>query len=145
MRNDNNKKETERLTVHESVEGIRGKITLNEDVVATIAGLAAREVKGIHSLGKSRFIQFGDAPKRGVAAEVGSRQAAFDLDVVIDYGCDLRSVANEMRRKIADEVNRMAGREVVEINLNVIDIHLPGKEKEERNETERSGSPPRVL
>jgi uncharacterized alkaline shock family protein YloU len=132
--------EGERLTVHESVEGIRGKVTLTEDVVATIAGLAAREIKGIHSLGKSRFIAFGDAPKRGVTAEVGTKQVAFDLDVVIDYGCDIRSVANEMRRRVAAEVGRMAGREVVEININVVGIDLPGKEVKKAVET-----PPRVL
>ena len=41
-----------------------------------IAGLAARDIKGIHSLGKSRLIPFGDDPTRGVDAEVGQKQAA---------------------------------------------------------------------
>ena len=44
-------------TIDEAKEGIRGKITMEEDVVATIAGLAARDIKGIHSLGKSRLIR----------------------------------------------------------------------------------------
>ncbi len=123
------KKDLQKVTIEESSDGIRGKITLREDVVATIAGLAAREVSGIHSLGKSRLIPFGsDNPTHGVAAEVGTKQAAFDLDVVIEYGCDIREVAMQMRKRIADEVNKMAGREVVEVNINVIDIKLPEKE-----------------
>lgn len=121
--------ETKSFTIDEASDGIRGKITLNEDVVATIAGLAAREIPGIYSLGKSRMISFGDSPTRGVEAEVGNKQAAFDLDVVIEYGCDIRKVASSLRSRIADEVNRMAGREVVEINLNVVDIKLPEAEK----------------
>ena len=129
-----------RFTIDETADGIRGRIRLSEDVVATIAGIAARDVPGIHSLGKSRIISFGDRPTRGIEAEVGAKQAAFDLDVVIEYGCDIRKVAAELRRRIADEVNKMAGREVVEINLNVIDIKLPETEKPKK-EPEK----PRVL
>jgi uncharacterized alkaline shock family protein YloU len=119
----------DRLTIDENREGIRGKVTLHEDVVATIAGMAAREVPGIHSLGRSRLLPLRDLPSRGVSAEVGMKQAAFDIDVIIDYGCDLKKVAAEMRRRIADEVGRMAGRQVVEVNINVIDIKLPTEEK----------------
>lgn len=104
-----------------------GKLTLDEDVVATIAGLAARDVKGIHSLGKSRLISFGDNPSRGVEAEVGKVEAAFDLDVIIEYGVDIREMAKDLRKKIGDEVNKMAGRRVVEINVNVVGIQVPGE------------------
>ena len=114
-----------RVTIDENPSGIQGSITLNEDVVTTIAGLAARDVDGIHSLGKSGIFSLGDDPKRGLNTEVGKIQAAFDVDVVIEYGKDIRAVAKELREKIAGEVNKMAGREVVEININVVDIKLP--------------------
>lgn len=115
-----------RLTIDENPSGIAGVITLDENVVSTIAGLAAREVDGIHSVGKSRLISFGDDPTRGVHSEVGDKQAAFDLDVIIEYGSDIREVAKNLRLKTAAEVTKMAGREVVEINVHVVDIHLPG-------------------
>jgi uncharacterized alkaline shock family protein YloU len=115
----------QRITIEENPSGIAGKITLDENVVSTIAGLAAREVDGIHSVGKSRLISFGDNPTRGVNAEVGQKQAAFDLDVIMEYGSDIREVAKQLRQKTADEVGKMAGREVVEINVHVVDIHLP--------------------
>ena len=120
------------LTIEESVDDIKGRITLRGDVVATVAGLAAREVPGIHSLGRSRLIPFGDDPTHGVAAEVGKRQAAFDLDVVIEYGVDIREVASEVRRRIAQQVDMMAGREVVEVNINVVDIKLPETKEEKK-------------
>ncbi len=110
----------------ESTDGIRGAITMNEDVVATIAGLAARDIKGIHSLGKSRLVPFGESsPTRGVAAEVGTKQAALDLDVVINYGCDIKKVAQQLREEIVEQVKLMAGRDVIEVNIHVIDIKLP--------------------
>jgi uncharacterized alkaline shock family protein YloU len=117
-------------TKHGSGE-VAGVIHMAEDVVATIAGLAARQIPGIHSLGKSRIISFGDKPTKGVGVEVGSKEAALDLDIIVEYGFDIRKVAGELRHRIATEVDRMAGRKVVEINLNVVDIKLPEEEKEE--------------
>jgi uncharacterized alkaline shock family protein YloU len=114
-----------RIDVKDNPSGIGGSITLDEDVVATIAGLAAKEIDGIYSVGKSSWYQFGDNPARGVNAEVGQIQAAFDLDVVIEYGYDVREVAKKLREKTAAEVAKMAGREVVELNVHVVDIHLP--------------------
>jgi uncharacterized alkaline shock family protein YloU len=115
-----------KLTIQQdNPSGVAGILTLDENVVSTIAGLAARDVEGIYAIGKSQLISFGDDPKRGVKSEVGMQQAAFDLDVVIEYGSDVREVARRLREKTAAEVAKMAGREVVEININVVDIHLP--------------------
>lgn len=120
---------TRRLSVKENPSGIAGEITLDENVVATIAGLAAKEIDGIYSVGKSSWMRIGDDPARGVNAEVGQIQAAFDLDVVIEYGYDVREVARKLREKTAEQVQKMAGREVVEINVHVVDIHLPDQDK----------------
>lgn len=125
-------KAKQRLTIDNDTTGVQGVITIDANVVSTIAGLAARHIEGIHSVGKSRLISFGDNPTRGVHAEVGDKQAAFDLDVVIDYGTDIRKVAQELRDKAASEVRKMAGREVVEININVVDVHLPGSSENKK-------------
>ena len=106
-------------------DAVGGHLRINDTVVATIAGLAARDIQGIAELGTSRIIPFGDRPSRGVAAEVGDVEAENDIDVVIEYGHDLRAVADKLRRKVAEEVDRMGGRRVVEVNINVVDIRLP--------------------
>ena len=112
-----------------SADGVAGRIEMSQDVVATIAGLAARDIPGIHSLGKSRLMNFGgDKPTRGVAAEVGQKEAALDIEVIIEHGCDIRQVAGELRSKVAEAVDRMAGRKVVEVNIDVVDVHLAEKE-----------------
>jgi uncharacterized alkaline shock family protein YloU len=124
----------ETVTIEQTPRGedqIGGKIEMSEDVVATIAALAARQVGGIHALGRSRFISFGEKLTRGVDVEVGSREAALDLEVIIDYGTNIRDVATELRKRIATEVDRMAGRRVIEVNINVVGIHLPEEKKEE--------------
>ena len=107
---------------------VGGRIEMSEDVVATIAGIAAREIPGIHALGKSRLIAFGDKPTRGVAAEVGQQEAALDIEVIIEHGCDIREDANALRATVAKSVDKMAGRKVVEVNLDVVDVHVPEKD-----------------
>jgi uncharacterized alkaline shock family protein YloU len=115
--------------------GIRGALTLNEDVVATIARLSAKQIGGIYSVGKTPLISLGGGATRGVAAEVGKTQAAFDLDIVVEYGHDIRSIAKDLREKTAQEVKRMAGRDVVEINIHVVDIKLPEEVENKRSKS----------
>ena len=122
-------------------DNVGGKIEMSEDVVATIANFAARSVKGIANLGKAGFLyrSIGVDPTRGVAAEVGETQAAIDLEIVIEYGCDIQKTAGELRQKIADEVARMAGRQVVEVNIKVVGIQMAEEKQEEAPKP-----PPRV-
>lgn len=105
-----------------------GHLYMGENVVRTIAGLAARRIEGIYSVGMPALMKFGDNPTRGVKADVGDSEAAIDLDVVIEYGVDLRETAAKLRQMLGEEVNKMAGRQVVEVNINVKDIHLPEEE-----------------
>jgi uncharacterized alkaline shock family protein YloU len=121
-----------KVTIDTSTDRIKGTVSLDSGVVATIAGLAAQSVDGVHSLGKSRLFSFGDDPARGVGAEVGEKQAALDLEVVVEYGHNIADVSGEIRTRIAEQVAKMAGREVVEINIDVIDIKLPEEPKPEK-------------
>lgn len=118
----------------------RGKTTIADGVVAKIAGMAAREVPGIHSLGAGMARAFGamrervpgggGAVTRGVKVEVGERQAAVDLDVVVEYGVSIVDVAGGVRTNVISAVERMTGLEVVEVNIAVDDVHLPDDEEE---------------
>ena len=120
---------------------VGGRIEMSAEVVQTIAGMAARETAGIHSLGRSALISFGKTDlTRGVDAEVGSSEAAVDLEVTIEYGVEIRSVVAELRKRIADQVDRMAGRKVIEVNVKVLGIHFPEPEPAVVEKSE----PPRV-
>ena len=113
-------------------DNVGGQLAVADDVVATVVGLAAKTVKGIHSMGRGSFLSFRrPSPTAGVGVEVGSREVAVDLDVVIEHGCNIREIARELRQKVADAVNKMASREVVEVNINVVDIWLAEDEEKE--------------
>jgi uncharacterized alkaline shock family protein YloU len=134
------KKEKDTVTIENIPRGadqIGGSIEMSADVVAMIAGMAAREVEGIHKLGKSSLIGLGkNDPSKGVGAEVGETEAALDLELTINYGADIRKVAGELRRRIAEQVDRMAGRKVIEVNIKVLGIHFPEDDKPEETASE---------
>jgi uncharacterized alkaline shock family protein YloU len=128
-----NEKKSPRHVLEQTPRGnngtIGGMIQMSQEVVETIAGLAAREIEGIYALGKSRLISFtGDDPKHGITAEVGEREAAIDLEVVIEYGCDVRETVKLLRQRVGEQVDKMAGRKVVEVNVDVIDLHIAADE-----------------
>ncbi|MGP3949987.1 Asp23/Gls24 family envelope stress response protein [Streptomyces sp. 7N604] len=118
----------------------RGRTTISDSVVEKIAAMATREVSGIHSLGAGMARAIGAVRDRvpagrpgltrGVTVEVGERQAAVDLDVVVEYGVSIVDVAGDVRINVISAVERMTGLEVVEVNIAVDDVHLPDEEGE---------------
>ncbi|WP_329397716.1 Asp23/Gls24 family envelope stress response protein [Streptomyces melanogenes] len=122
--------------------GTRGRTTIADGVVEKIAGLAAREVVGVHAMGSGLSRTFGavrdrvpggskSAVARGVKAEVGEVQTALDLEIVVDYGVSIGDVARAVRENVIAAVERMTGLEVVEVNIAVSDVKLPDEEEEE--------------
>lgn len=118
----------------------RGRTTIADSVVAKIAGMAAREVQGVYNLGagmaralgamRERVPGGGGGVTRGVKVEVGERQAAVDLEVVVEYGVSIVDVAGGVRTHVIGAVERMTGLEVVEVNIAVDDVHLPDEEED---------------
>lgn len=121
----------------------RGRTTIADGVVEKIAGLAAREVGGVHAMGTGISRTFGamrdrvpgggatKSVTRGVKAEVGEVQTALDLDIVVEYGVSIADVARDVRENVIAAVERMTGLEVVEVNIAVGDVKLPDEEEEE--------------
>jgi uncharacterized alkaline shock family protein YloU len=119
-----------------------GKISVAQGVVQKIAGIACREISGVHSMGTSGSRAFGAIRERipgstgpnvaqGVGVEVGETQAAVDLDIVVEYGVSIAELGRSIQRNVKTSIERMTGLEVVEVNINVDDVHLPGAESGE--------------
>ncbi|WP_225802277.1 Asp23/Gls24 family envelope stress response protein [Streptomyces sp. NK15101] len=122
----------------------RGRTTIADGVVEKIAGLAARDVDGVHAMGSGFSRTLGavrdrvpgggggkSGVTRGVKAEVGEVQTALDLEIVVDYGVSISDVAGDVRENVIAAVERMTGLEVVEVNIAVSDVKLPEDEEEE--------------
>ncbi|MFD0658486.1 Asp23/Gls24 family envelope stress response protein [Thermocatellispora tengchongensis] len=118
----------------------RGTTTISDGVVAKIAGMAAREVRGVYAMGAGTARALGAmrgmvgggqaGPAQGVSVDVGERQAAVDMDVVVEYGVAIPDLASAVRRNVIAAVERMCGLEVTEVNLKIDDIHLPEEDRQ---------------
>jgi uncharacterized alkaline shock family protein YloU len=122
---------------NESLSSERGSTSIADAVVTKIASIAAREVGGVHDLGGgtartiggiTRSVGIGDERMQGVAVEVGEREAAVDLTVVVEYGESIPEIAKTLRENITRRIEGMTGLTVTEVNITVNDLHFPGDE-----------------
>jgi uncharacterized alkaline shock family protein YloU len=122
----------------------QGKTSVAESVVSKIAGIAAREVSGVHEMGAGAARAFGalkeavaggsPSPTQGVSVEVGEREAAIDLDLVVEYGVSIPDVSRSVRTNVIRRVEGMTGLSVTEVNISVDDIWLGDDDKDEENQ-----------
>jgi uncharacterized alkaline shock family protein YloU len=123
-----------------------GTTSVADSVVAKIAGIAAREVSGVHQMGSGAARALGaikemlpvggnmPAPTQGVTVEVGETEAAIDLDLVVEYGVSIPDLSKSVRNNVIQRVERMTGLSVTEVNISVDDIWIDdGSDQESGN------------
>lgn len=101
-----------------------GVIKIADEVVAIVASLAATEVKGV--AGMSGGVSAGIVEmlgrknlSKGVKVEVGEKEAAVDVFVIVEFGASIPDVAQQIQKKVKEAIETMTGLKVVEINIHV--------------------------
>ncbi len=117
-----------------SVSSELGTTRIGEGVVTKIANLAARDIPGVFDMGsgiarrvgqlRSMIPGGGDAESQGVSVEVGEKEAAIDLNIVTWYGQSIVEISEAVRRNVIGQIEGMTGLRVVEVNVQVDDIHV---------------------
>jgi len=127
----------------------QGRTSIADSVVAKIAGVAAREISGVHAMGGGTSRAIGairdavgtPSASQGVNVEVGERQAAIDLTLVVEYGAPIIDLAEGVRSNVISRTERMTGLEVTEVNITVDDVYL-GDTLEDDDQGQRQAPPP---
>ncbi|MBW7456739.1 Asp23/Gls24 family envelope stress response protein [Paenibacillus sepulcri] len=123
-----------------SDEVLTGIIRIADDVVATIAGLAALETPGIAAMsggiseGLAKRLS-GKNVQKGVTVEVGQLEAAIDLRVIVQYGIPIQEVCRRLQDNVREAVENMTGLNVVEVNLKVEGVAFKEDNEAEENMT----------
>ena len=133
---DNKDKEKEKvLTVKKDGNIDLGAVRIADEVVSIIAGLAATEVDGI--AGMSGGIAGGIAEmlgrknfSKGVRVEVGEKETAVDLYIIVKYGVRIPDVALAAQENVKRAIETMTGLSVVEVNVHVQGVGFPEAEVE---------------
>ncbi|HHX17856.1 MAG TPA: Asp23/Gls24 family envelope stress response protein [Clostridium sp.] len=106
-----------------------GEVKISEEVVAIIAGIAAMDVPGV--AGMSGGIAGGIAEmlgrknlSKGVKVEVGDKEAAIDLYIIVEYGCRIPDVSWDIQERVKETVETMTGLSVVEVNIHIQGVNI---------------------
>jgi uncharacterized alkaline shock family protein YloU len=120
-------------------DGQLGKIDIDPEVIRTIAGLAASEIKGVASLpgGVGDFVIESLGRKsntKGIKVTINEKQVTILVTFVLQYGYDVPEVARKIQRNVKEAIEDMTDLEVVEVNIFVSDVIIvEEKIKEEVN------------
>ncbi|WP_169083174.1 Asp23/Gls24 family envelope stress response protein [Paenibacillus sp. PL91] len=119
-----------------------GLIRISDDVVATIAGLAALETPGIAAMsggiseGLAKRLS-GKNVQKGVSVEVGTTEAAIDLRIIVHYGIPIQEVCRQLQLNVRESVENMTGLHVVEVNVKVEGVAFKEEEIEESQQQQQ--------
>jgi len=105
-----------------------GDIKINNEVVSTIAALAAVEVPGILSI--SGGFSFKDMlgikdVDKGVTVQITDTRAVISIEVNVEYGTNIYDASHKLQKKIKDQVEQMTGLEVTEVNVIIRGVIIP--------------------
>ncbi len=130
-----------------------GRTVISETAVAKVAAIAARSVHGVHALGSGAARSLGAIRDvvgatdltQGVRAEVGETQVAVDVNLIAEYGVPLQLVADGVRAAVYAAVEDLVGLSVIEVNVEINDVHIPTGDPDRAATRPRHGEHPGAL
>lgn len=114
-----------------------GAIRIADEVVAVIAGLAATEAEGLAGMSGGLAGGFAEILGRknlskGVRVEVGEKESAVDIFVIVEYGVKIPDVALKVQENVKNAIESMTGLKVVNVNVHVQGVSFPEVQEEQR-------------
>lgn len=121
----------------------KGTVKIATEVVTAIAGVAAAEVEGVIGIssgtiaeGIDRLLRKKSSYGKGIRVQVSDNSAVIDVDLIVEYGCSIPSVALSVQEKVKEAVETMTGLEVELVNIHVNGVDFRVEQPEEQPEQE---------
>ena len=110
-------------------DGQLGEVQIADEVVATIAGLAATEVEGVASMAgnvtKELIGKLGMKNlSKGVKVLVTDNNVDVDLALNIDYGYSIMKVSEKVQDRVKSAIENMTGLEVSMVNIRIMNVNM---------------------
>ncbi len=113
-----------------------GSIHINNEVVATIVGIAAKEVVGVVSLASGGFRNdivglFGSKRDSGAGVSISEddqQRYVIAVKVILQFGTQLAKVAQDVQIAVRDQVENMTNKEVARVDVIVDGVRHPESE-----------------
>jgi len=114
---------------------IASNLTISEEVIGIIAGLAAAEVEGVSGMtlglvdGINQMLGNNKKYSKGVKIELDGNDVTIDLYVIVRYGVKIPDVAFSIQNSVKTQVETMTGLNVQSVNINVQGVTFDKVEK----------------
>ncbi len=122
-----------------------GTISYANEVIATIAGVAANEIDGIAGMcvsgGFGEILGRNRNMTKGVKVEVGSQEAAVDLYIIVEYGQPIQKVASEVQENVRKALESLTGLHVVRVDVHVQGVSFEKDKKAAQTSIEAANRP----
>ena len=116
-----------------------GTIRIADEVIATIAAMAAMEIDGVADMSGGVTSNITGMPGKGVKLDIDGQKANIDLFLITRFGVRLPVVADEVQRKVKNAVEDMTGLTVTTVNIHIQGIVFDNDAKEHEDEAEDQG------
>jgi uncharacterized alkaline shock family protein YloU len=119
-------------------QGTESTVRIAEDVVGTIAGIAAMEIDGVAGMSGGFAAEVGERMlgkknlAKGVKVQVGEKEALVDLYIVVDFGVRIPDVATRVQENVKRAVESMTGLDCVAVNIHVQGVSFKTDENDEQ-------------
>ena len=111
-----------------------GQVKISNDVIATIAGLAALEVEGVETI--TTFTDKLLKNNNGVKIQIEEEDVNLDIMVMIDFGISIPDIALKIQENVKNTVETLTGLKVSQVNIHIQGISFK-KEKTELEEAKK--------
>jgi uncharacterized alkaline shock family protein YloU len=114
-------------------------IKIADDVIATIAGKAASEVTGVHSMfggfaggisevfGKKNYT-------KGIKVDNSDKGLKIDVNIIVEYGARIPDIAYEIQNRVKKAIENMTGLKIEEINVHIQGVNTDLQKKQDNKE-----------
>lgn len=140
MEEENKNIENENGEVIELDEEIKSEnegISISNDVVAVIAGVAVSEVEGVSGMaggfegGITEVLSGKKNLAKGIKVDIEENKAKIDVNIIVEYGSRIPDVAFEIQNRVKKSVESMTGLDVEEVNVHVQGVNTDVVKKED--------------
>lgn len=106
-----------------------GTVKIADDVVASIAGIAATEVEGVVSMagniGNELKSKIGVKNlAKGVKVEVIGKSVKTDIALVVEYGYNIHAISQKVQEKVKSTIESMTGLKVTDVNIRIAGVNM---------------------
>lgn len=134
-KNEKMKEEHKEIQKEEKVEAkeILGEVNIVPEVIATIISRTVIGIEGVaglatHSKGGIGTLLGTKELEKGIKVDLReNKEVSTIISVILEYGSVIIQVANEIQKKVKNELETKTGLKVTGVNINIQGVHIEEK------------------